>query len=219
MISPEQLLLKHLHDGEKVLWAGQPERRFLLNRRDFFYVPLGFVWGGLWASVGFTMVVMFIWDIVAGNPPNSRMLFLGMFLAAAGIWYLFKPFHRKWMKRRTYYAVTDIRLLMLLTGRHVKVRELNTYRVIDIKERIDTKGIGSLTFFDDLMLSRSRWMYEPVFPSIEDIRGFFKDVFWPPAFTEPWGTTYNTFEFSEIKEARRVHDLIEKVRWSPVVPW
>ena len=102
-ISPELL------SGESVVWAGQPSRKVIFHPSDGFMIPFSLLWGGfaiVWESMvvapaqnnaGETSIFMMLWGI--------PFIVIGQYL----IWGRF--FHDACLKKRTFYAVTNRRIL------------------------------------------------------------------------------------------------------------
>ncbi len=102
--------------GERVYWAGMPNSRVIFHSDDWTAIPFTLVWTGffvfweanalgIWGSAsrgGGSNLFMVLWGIpflIIGN-----YMVWGRFLADA------------WLKRRTYYAVTNRRVLILQEG-------------------------------------------------------------------------------------------------------
>jgi hypothetical protein len=102
-----------LMPGEIVHWAGMPNPRVIFHSDDWYAIPFSLLWGGFfifseggalgyWGhSVRFANNSSF--DVIWGVPflVFGQYLIWGRFLVDA------------WCKRRTYYAVTDRRVLIV----------------------------------------------------------------------------------------------------------
>jgi hypothetical protein len=128
-------LQPYLQPGEKVLWTGQPDPSRLIARGDAFLIPLSLMWGGfaiVWEAgvVGFGAPVFFwLWGI--------PFVVVGQYF----IWGRFA--YKRWDKRRTVYALTNQRVL-ILRGRSLQSVFVNQLPAINQSVRID--GTGSLEF-------------------------------------------------------------------------
>jgi hypothetical protein len=105
-----------LMSGETLQWAGMPNPRVIFHIEDWFQIPFGLVW----------TVFMIFWESSAlgywgtssrhNSPPvffalwGIPFLLIGQYL----IWGRFV--YDGWLKRRTYYAVTNRRILVLQEG-------------------------------------------------------------------------------------------------------
>jgi hypothetical protein len=111
-----QKVQPELMSGESIYWAGMPDRRVIFHSDDWAAIPFSLIWTaffvfweagalGYWdrsSPSGGSNTFMTLWGIpflVMGN-----YLVWGRFLADARL------------KRRTYYAVTNRRLLVLQEG-------------------------------------------------------------------------------------------------------
>jgi hypothetical protein len=111
-----QQIQPELMSGESVYWAGMPNPRIIFHSDDWTAIPFTLIWTGFflfWEADALGMrgkasrhgeikVFMALWGIpflVIGN-----WMVWGRFLADA------------WLKRRTYYAVTNLRVLVLQDG-------------------------------------------------------------------------------------------------------
>jgi hypothetical protein len=95
---------EHLVGSEQVLWAGRPDASRLFHRSDLFAIPFSLLWGGF----------AIFWEVavIAGG---ARFLALfGVPFVAVGLYLIAGRFgHQRYVKRRTWYAVTDRRVLVL----------------------------------------------------------------------------------------------------------
>jgi hypothetical protein len=108
VIEPELL------SGERILWTGQPRTSVIFHREDALLIPFSLLWGGFavfWeASVlglwGNSKVGPWSFGIVWGIP----FVVIGQYL----IWGRF--FYATWLKKRTHYAVTNRRVIVVQNG-------------------------------------------------------------------------------------------------------
>jgi hypothetical protein len=145
--------------GETVLWAGQPDPSVRLHREDVFLIPFSLFWGGFsifwelgvagyWGS-GSNAGKQWFFGMIWGIPfvLIGQYLIWGRFLVAA------------WKKRRTYYAVTTRRVIVVQNGwsRRMASAYIDTLPTL-IKEG-GRKGLGSLLFTQPqpLWSRRSSW--------------------------------------------------------------
>ena len=151
--------------NEKILWAGQPEPKVLFTRSDFFLVPFSILW---FAFAAFWMI-------------HPVVLLIGLPFVLFGF-YLFvgRFFYKVLRKKRTYYAVTDKRVLILtkLFGKSLKAVYTDSIPVINKSVRSD--GIGTITFgkstymramYQNSGLEFFGWGYGEYMPAFYDIAG------------------------------------------------
>ncbi|MBU7031028.1 MAG: hypothetical protein HXS53_00730 [Theionarchaea archaeon] len=93
---------KELLDNERILWAGQPYPWSIFNRMDFFIIPFSLIFGGIACIMG----LLFL-------RPGGPFSIIGLFLLIiAGYFVIGRFFYKFWKKKRTYYAVTNKRILI-----------------------------------------------------------------------------------------------------------
>ena len=99
--------------GERVYWAGMPNPRVIFHSDDWAMVPFSLLWGGF--AIFWEAGVLGYW----GNGPRSGSP--SLFMAIWGIPFIVmgqymtwgRFLYDAWLKRRTYYAVTNRRVLVL----------------------------------------------------------------------------------------------------------
>ena len=105
-----------LLSGETILWAGHPDTRVVLHKEDLFLIPFSLVWGGF--AIVWEAGVAGVWGNSArsGLPWTFGMIWgipfvlIGQYL----IWGRF--FYAAWKKKRTYYALTNRRVIVVQNG-------------------------------------------------------------------------------------------------------
>lgn len=130
--------------GEKILWAGQPSDRLTLQASDGCLVPFSLLWGGF----------AFFWEFVALNAwlqdPSGGSIVMPIFglpFVAIGAYLIFGRFWvDRWIRRYTFYAVTDRRALWLtkMRSRVVQSVAIDSSLVFTKQSRPD--GSGSIVF-------------------------------------------------------------------------
>lgn len=112
-----QKIQSELMSGESIYWAGMPNPRVVFHSDDWAAIPFSLIWTGFFifwelGAFGFwrdksqqdgTQVFMALWGV--------PFLIMGNYI----VWGRF--LHDAWLKRRTYYGVTNRRLLILQEGR------------------------------------------------------------------------------------------------------
>jgi hypothetical protein len=139
-------LQPYLQPGEKILWTGRPDPSRLIGRADAFLIPFSLMWGG--GAV--------IWEggvALTGAP----LLFLlwGAPFVVVGQYFIWGRFlYKRWDRRRTVYALTNQRAL-ILRGRSLQSVFLLQLPVIHQSARHD--GSGSLEFGSTAWYGRGYW--------------------------------------------------------------
>ncbi len=136
----EQKLRPELGRDERLLWNGVPKQGLQLRASDWFAVPFTLFWCGMVA----------FGNVRHGMRIDQPPLYLtpaGIPFVIVGVYMLVGRFFVDWYQRtRTYYGVTDQRVLILdgMFNRQVKSLSLSTLTEIALKERSDRSG--SITF-------------------------------------------------------------------------
>jgi hypothetical protein len=102
--------------GESLLWTGRPNPRVLFHSDDLYLIPFSLLWGGF--AIFWEMGALGYWgNGPKGGTPSIFMSLWGIPFIVIGqyvIWGRF--FYDGWLKRRTYYAVTSRRILVIQEG-------------------------------------------------------------------------------------------------------
>jgi|SRR5208283_96694 len=115
-INPEAAmkLQPELMSGESLLWAGQPNRSVIFHSEDWTMIPFSLLWGGF--AIFWESGVLGIW----GHSKHTAPVFFALWgipFVVIGQYMIWGRFlYDAWIKRRTYYAVTDRRVLVLQDG-------------------------------------------------------------------------------------------------------
>lgn len=131
-----------LDPGEDLLWVGRPSRGIRLRPSDAATIPFSLMWCGFaifWETMAFRM----------GAPFFFRLW--GVPFVLVGLYMVFgRFFHDAWLRSKTYYAVTDRRVILLTEamGRKIVSLQLHTLPEMTLHERGD--GSGTITFGRDL---------------------------------------------------------------------
>lgn len=175
-------LQSELSSGERILWAGKPNPGVIFHSDDWYLIPFSLMWGGFaifWESgvLGFwghnskgAPIFMAIWGI--------PFVVIGQYL----IWGRF--FFDAWIKRRTYYGVTNRRVLVVQEAWSRKTSSM----YIDAIPNVERNGevTGTLWFGPKIPTisgnrqtrgwSRYNVGYMPVFADIDDVDSVYRLV-------------------------------------------
>jgi hypothetical protein len=187
-INPESqaVIQPELTSGESILWAGQPSTSVIFHKEDVYLIPFSLFWGGfaifwLAGASGF---------LGSGHHSNGPWLFgmiWGVPFVLAGqylIWGRF--FYTAWKKKRTHYAVTDRRVIVVQNGwkRQMASAYLDALPTL-IKEE-DSNGLGTLRFAqnESMWSGRRGWgAWDgmdigsfPTFVDVEDVQSLYRLV-------------------------------------------
>lgn len=128
--------------GERILWAGMPNPSVIFHAQDWIMIPFSLLWGG---GVLFMGADSFGWW--HGKPGTARTWDFGMIVIAAfiavGQYLIWGRFVADaWLKRHTYYAITDRRVLLRQEGLKSKTRAVYLDSLTEIQR--DDSSTGSL---------------------------------------------------------------------------
>ena len=178
----------YLFQGERVLWSGQPMQGIAFNRSDIIAIPFSLMWGGfaIFWNVG-------VWTSFPNDGTADDWFFKlwGLPFLAVGLYLIAgRFFYDAWVRKRSLYAVTNERVLILRSSGSSKLtsRDIQLLPMLEITEGRD--GTGTITFdSNDVGYSMFGWS-----------RSFGA---WAPS------TTTNA-QFFRIDNPRRVYELIRK---------
>jgi len=137
-----------LASGESVLWAGQPNPRVMFHKDDIFAIPFSFLWGGF--AIFWEAGVTGYWG--NGTRTHSAPLFMvlwGIPFVLVGQYFIWgRFFHAAWLKKRTHYAVTDRRVIVVQDGWSRQMRSAFLDTLPTISREGPRDGPGTLRFTD-----------------------------------------------------------------------
>ena len=130
---------RELSTGEQVRWWGRPRQGIVLRGTDVFVIPFSLLW------CGFAV----FWELSVLQSPNAPAFFVlwGVPFVMAGIYFVMGRFFVEAKQRsKTFYAVTNERVLIVsgIFSRKVKSLNLRTLSDISLSER--SNGEGSISF-------------------------------------------------------------------------
>jgi hypothetical protein len=169
---------KFQHDltpGEVVLWTGQPNGSVIFHARDLYLIPFSLLWGGF--AIFWELGVLGYWGSAHKSGANSTSWFFtlwGIPFVLVGQYIIWGRFvFDWWRKKRTFYAITDKRLLIVeevLNRKLISVR-LTENTFLDKSTRQD--GRGTLKFGVP-QATANNWSWWGNFES--DSRPSFRDI-------------------------------------------
>jgi hypothetical protein len=127
-----------LRPDEHVLWSGLPRPGVRLRGADAFLIPFSL----LWCSV----VVAATYAILRQGIDPATAVFLGVFLLAGLYFVVGRFFVDAWLRRKTFYAVTDQRVLIITEAFSRKVRSLSLRTLPEMTLLARGDGSGDIQF-------------------------------------------------------------------------
>jgi len=128
-----------LDRGERVIWSGQPRRGFALRSSDALAIPFSLFWGGF--------AIFWEWSVTHAPNAPSFMVLWGIPFVLVGLYLMIGRFFvDAGLRRRTFYALTNYRILIVsgLLSRNVKSLPLSTLDQIDLST--GSCGEGTIAF-------------------------------------------------------------------------
>ena len=131
----------YLLSGERILWNGSPDPGRLLTRADIFLIPFSLLWGGF---AIFWEAAVVLAGASHGGPPLFFVLW-GIPFVVVGQYFIWGRFlYKRWDRRRTLYAVTNQRILVLRGKTNLQSMFLAQLPTLSQTARPD--GSGTLEF-------------------------------------------------------------------------
>ncbi|MGA7064191.1 MAG: hypothetical protein WBY69_23510 [Candidatus Acidiferrales bacterium] len=177
-IQPELL------SGETIVWAGQPNTRVIFHKQDLYMVPFSLLWGGF--AVFWEASVAGLWGS-NGKPgtPWSFGMVWGIPFVVAGQYFIWgRFFYDAWLKRRTYYALTNRRVIAVQNGWSRRMASSYLDSLPNLVKEDGANGVGTLRFNQsDLLSSKQRQLAAwnalsvgdvPTFVDVEDVDSIYR---------------------------------------------
>jgi hypothetical protein len=171
--------------GEVVVWAGRPSLQRIFHKQDVFLIPFSLIWG-IFAIVWEAEVAGF-WGEHSGSGAPLAFVLWGIPFVLIGQYLIWGRFlNAAWKKKRTFYAVTNQRVLAVQNGwsRITASAYLDTLPAL-VKETSFGKT-GSLRFAagESSWLSLFGWKIwdnmsigaNPEFLDLEDVHGVYQII-------------------------------------------
>ena len=128
---------------ERVLWTGRPGQS-VFSPADWFLVPFSLVWGGF--AIFWEATVLGVHTHGGHRPPAFFAVF-GAFFVALGLYFMVgRFFYKAWCNKRTFYAVTNKRVIVVTEAGTRKTRAAFIHQIPVTNKRIRADGSGTLSF-------------------------------------------------------------------------
>lgn len=135
--------------GERIEWTGQPNPGAIFHPEDSALIPFSLMWGGF--AIFWLLGASGILGLGKQHPDQTFQYFgliWGTPFVLVGQYLIWGRFvYAAWKKRRTYYAITGNRALILENG--LRGRTSTSVRFSDLSligKRVRADGIGSISF-------------------------------------------------------------------------
>ncbi len=169
---------------EEILWEGQPSLQVNFTKGDLFLVPFSILWEGF--------VLFWEYSVLNSGAPVIFPFFGALFIVF-GLYFVFGRFiYKRIRKSKTYYAVTNKRVIALVDNYSRGVDAEYIDRIPCINKTVRPDGIGSLVFGN----------------------GSFKSAMYANSGMEFFyiGYSKSVLAFYDIEEADNVYRIINEIR-------
>jgi hypothetical protein len=181
VIDPEASLKiqSELISGETLVWAGRPNPSVIFHSEDGFAIPFSLLWGGF--AIFWEAGALGLWGHPAKSPPIFMAL-PGLAFVLIGQYMIWGRFvYDGWLKRRTYYGITNRRLILLQETTKRKTCSMYLDAIPSVER--DGSFTGTLWFGTKYTMTRgqrgqswSRFSVRnvPVFADIDDAESIYR---------------------------------------------
>lgn len=132
--------------GESLLWSGQPLKKVIFHQRDLFTIPFSLLWGGF--------AIFWEWGVTGhfvgsphGHPAPAFFELWGIPFVVIGQYLIWGRFvYTAWKKGRTYYGITNKRVIVICEGFGRKVIDGYLRNLDSASLSLRSDGIGTIEF-------------------------------------------------------------------------
>jgi hypothetical protein len=142
----KRIITSQLSPNEQLLWFGRPRQGFFFRSSDLMMIPFSLMWGGF--------AIFWETGVWASNAPIFFRLW-GVPFVLIGLYMIFGRFFVDvWQRKKTFYGVTNERVIIISGLFNQSVKSLNLQTLTDITLEEKTNGSGTITFG---AISSSNW--------------------------------------------------------------
>jgi len=138
MVKNELLIKNQLFEDEELLWLGQPRQGFALRNWDLFWVPFHICWFGLLLSSVTEIIIDY-------GIFQNLLLFAPLFIFGLHMT-IGRFFFDSFLRKRTEYALTNSRAIILINVFKPRITEVDILRVNNVSISQIVTGDGTITF-------------------------------------------------------------------------
>jgi len=143
----KSIFQEELLKDEEILWMGQPNPNINFTSMDWFLIPFSIMWGGF--AIFWELSALGMLFVNSSNETNIPIVFplFGIPFVIMGLYFIFGRFiYKKWKKRRTYYAITNKRVLIITNTNNKKIMAEFIDNIPAINYSQKSNGIGNIRF-------------------------------------------------------------------------
>jgi hypothetical protein len=135
--STQTLFQNEMLKDEKILWTGKPKKGFVLPGGYILLILFGFPLLGIGSFMGYSAIQSF--DIFA-------MIFCLPFILFGLYLFFGVIISRNYQTKRTYYAVTNQRIIILINSSNKKVESILINQIPVLNKTVKKDGSGTIQF-------------------------------------------------------------------------
>lgn len=166
---------EELNPDEVIEWCGKPQQGIYIKKEDTLDFLFSTFFGGLLLAISYRLLL--------GGPPIF-IIFIGVLIAPFGFYMIIGKFiYQKWQRKKTFYAVTNQRIIIKYgidtqNTKTLLIKELN-----DININIRKNGKGVIAFGTTLGIPMryrrygddyiERTMSAPTFEMIDNVQSVY----------------------------------------------
>ena len=138
--SAQDIITAELQRGERLIWYGKPPQGIRLRSSDIFLIPVSLLWCGF----------AFFWEYSVIKTGFILFIIFGIPFVIMGLYVIIGRFFFDSLQReKTYYGLTDQRVLIVSELFGKKTKSLNLKTLTDISKSGKSKASGIITFGKD----------------------------------------------------------------------
>jgi hypothetical protein len=158
--STQTLFQNEMLKDEKILWTGQPKKGFVLLGEDIFWILVGLFFIGAVSFMGYNTDLSFIIFLIIFTLP---FVLIGLYLVFGIIIY------KNYRKNRTYYAVTNQRIIILINSSNKIVESILINQIPVLKKTVKKDGSGTIQFENTGYIGAGKNSYRIEILSLDNI--------------------------------------------------
>jgi hypothetical protein len=165
-------LASHLLGEEQLVWVGWPPGGWRFTAYDVVLVPFSLMWGGF--------ALFWEWMVLSHGAPLFFCLW-GVPFVVMGQYVIWGRFLvDAWRRRRTTYALTDSRALIVVDGRSPRITSLDLAGRSDVELIEGRGGAGTIRFGAPSLFQIPGWPGArpgpPAFEHVENARDVYRKL-------------------------------------------
>lgn len=176
MFDHGMIVSTELEEGESLLWSAQPRQGVFLRASDKGMIPFSLIWGGF--------ALFWEYEVISTGAPFLFALF-GLPFVVAGIYLMIgRFFYDAALRQRTFYGITDRRVIILSGIRSKQSRYTDISEITDIGLLESPDGSGAILLssedIENVLKTEMMWPgqneIKPLLSNLQDVRKPFEII-------------------------------------------